>query len=449
MKWIEGAFSFLPLANANSVCMRSPSQRTAESIKPVDSEQKKKRPIVFLERGGVWASALNLTKATIGSGVLVLPYHTRQVGIPLMTFLLILGAVMTHMTVLMLGRACEAAPDRGYDDIASQLYGHWFAVFVVIAMFANCFGAAAGYVVSIGDALKWTDYQTWKLSLIISSVVLLPLACIYRINTLRYFSMIGVCGVGVLVTSTIYCLCRGGLDTSIQNEKTGVVQMTQFSGVINAFSSIVFAYVCHYNVPHLYGELKEKSEKTLRSVSICSLAMSFSMYLIAGVCGYLAFGFDVKESILKELQPYIKERDVFVIISVIGCVASICVAHSLHVYPIRVSAEYISSRINPNLKGSYLLTVIVGISVVYLSLAVALLLPSIKTIIDVVGASASSAIAFIFPPLFSIRMAKKDQSSIRSLWQEYTILSVGIIMGSVGTFFAIEGSVTYFKNRAS
>jgi amino acid permease len=159
--------------------------------------------------------------------------------------------------------------------------------------------------------------------------------------------------------------------------------------------------------------------------------------VIAGLCGYLAFGYGLSGSILISLQRFIDERDVFVIVAVIGCVVSVCIAHALHVYPIRQTGEYIARKlISEDLKENRLLAAGIGAFVVYLSLLVAIYFPSFIKVIHIVGALASSCIAYIFPPIFKIKIHGKLIS--RALWLEYITLSVGLVAGSLGTFVAIS-----------
>ena len=394
-----------------------------------------------LARGGVWGSALSLTKATLGSGVLALPYTTRTVGMPLMGVLLMVGATLTYGSVGMLAEACELTGKKGYDEIADHLFSGKVAVLVGLAMFGNCFGAAVGYVISIGDAMRWTGIDRWIVQLVVCTAVLLPLACVYRINSLRYFSFMGVIGVALLTLSTVYILLREGVSEDVKQDPQDLLTFTPSLEILNAFSTITFAFVCQYNVPSLYDELNvtHRNPTTMRKVAARSIAISSLLFIVAGVCGYLAFGYELAGSILLSFQGYIDRRDIFILVAVLGCVFSICIAHALHVYPIRQTGEYLVRKLVPGdtLKDSRILAASIGAVVVYLSLLVALFFPSFIKIIHLVGAFASSSIAYIFPPLFKIKIHGR-WTNLRALWREYLTLAVGLAAGSLGTFVAVS-----------
>jgi amino acid permease len=336
----------------------------------------------------------------------------------------------------MLAEACEATGMRGYDEIADHLFNGKLAMLVGLAIFGNCFGAAVGYVISIGDAMKWTGIDRWLVELITCTVVLLPLVCVYRINSLRYFSFMGVVGVGLLTFSTVYVLMKEGVSKDIKENHRQIFTTTASMQILNAFSTITFAFVCQYNVPSLYHELNIRTPNTMRKVALRSIAISSSLFIIAGVCGYLAFGYELPGSILISLQSFIDERDIFILIAVIGCVLSICIAHTLHVYPIRQTGQYMVRKfVSESLKENRLLAAGIGGLVVYLSLLVALFFPSFIKVIHLVGAFASSSIAYIFPPMFKIKLHGKFLA--KELWLEYLMLSIGLVAGSLGTVVAI------------
>jgi amino acid permease len=410
----------------------------------------------FLEEGGVWGTALSLTKATLGTGVLVLGLTARSVGIPLLSVLLVVGAFFTVKSVGMLSRSCELTGKWSYNDLADDLYGSKMAIIVSIAMVFNCYGSAVGYIIAIGDGLQWVFQPNSKemklMQLAITTGILLPLACIRKISKLRYFSFFGVLGVSLIVIAAIYIIIKDGVHETIKLDPNAIWSpaILNISSIMNAFSTISFSFVCQYNVPHLYNELKTRNPKMMTSVSIRSVSLSLTLYLIAGICGYLALGLNIHGSILSNIQPYVKKGEIYPIIATIGCVISVCVAHALQTYPIRQTFEYGYKRILQKDKSSIPILFSMGVSclIVYLSYLNAILLPSLKSCIQVVGAIGASAVAYIFPPLFEIKLIKKKREEDKtseetqpSLWLHYLLLTIGAISGTVGTYFAIDEAI--------
>ena len=399
-----------------------------------------KKIVSVLARGAVWSSALNLTKSTLGGGVLTLQYAAKLNGIPMLLILLLIGAILTYVSINMLALACQVTGKSGYDEIAHSLYGRGMAIAVGVAMVSNCFGAAVSYVQAISKATAWIPLHPYWRTLVISTFPLAPLGCIYRINSLRYFSLAGVIGVTLLAFTTVYALLRSGVADTITQDPAVLWRIDPTGNMVKAFSTITFSYVCHYNIPHIYSELQVKEPQTMKKVALASLTLSTSVYLTAAICGYLAFGTDMASDVLSCLQPYVNAGDLFVKTAVIGCVLSICVAHSLHVYPIRQTAEYFALQMNDKFQGSKILVISLGIVVVYLSWVVAIFGPKLQTTIELVGASAASAIAYIFPALFAVKL-KLDKgvkaSDIAALWLPYLVLFMGTAAGVGGTYYAV------------
>ena len=396
----------------------------------------------WLSSGTTWASAFNLTKATLGAGVLTLSSHTMTTGIPIMVALLFGLAIVTYKSVKFLSQACDHTGVFSYDDMAGRLFGTPYAIFLGVAMFINCFGASIVYIIAIGEAIHVVFEWDPKLSsTLVACCLLMPLGCVYEINKLRYFSFAGVVGVALLSLATVYSLCILKVDASLIQSPDKLWKPNSELGFINAISSVTFAYANQFNVPHIYEELNERSVGKMSRVAMRSLLMSVVLYMTAAICGFLVFSDKLEEthSLLKSFRPMVNQGHIFIIIALVGCTVSVSVAHPLHILPMRQSIEYLMSKRDIKWKGSRVLAVISGVILVGATLGCALVYPELTKIIDLVGASAGSIICYISPAAFALKIAKDNNESLLQVKFifHHLMLAGGILAAIIGTSVAV------------
>ena len=409
-----------------------------------------------LSRGSVWSSSFNLTKATLGAGVLSLPLAARGTGIPLVLVLLIFCAIMTHLSIGMLGKACDIQKLYTYDELSSKLFGKFLSILVGIAMFVNCFGSAVVYVLVLGSISKavFALDSTWS-QVVVTCGLLTPLNCLPDINALRYFSFTGVLGVMLLTVATVYSavIKATPFDTGM------LIPNTQNPlAFVSAFSTITFAFTNQYNVPNLYGGLKNQTVSTMKKVSIRSVIMSFVVYATAGITGYMAFKTSLgkaesgepKNTLIElfgEMAKWGSGGHWLVVIAVIGCAVSVSVAHPLLLFPVRQSMDVMIGEWLPSQKGNKWISAGFGACLSLMTLGVALLFPNVGSIIDLVGSFAGSMICYICPSVFLLMIAKENGEKIWSgkFGLHHFMWAFGTLIGIGGTAISIYTAVVESK----
>ena len=73
--------------------------------------------------GGIAGSIFSLIAATVGSGNITLAYSIMKNGYLLGCFLIILGAVLSYYTSMLLIKSSDYTKKVRYDEIAMSLYG--------------------------------------------------------------------------------------------------------------------------------------------------------------------------------------------------------------------------------------------------------------------------------------------------------------------------------------
>ena len=73
--------------------------------------------------GGTSGSIFSLIAATLGSGTISFAYAIQQNGIILGIFLIMLGAVISYYTGMLIVKVANKTQCNRYEDFAQKLYG--------------------------------------------------------------------------------------------------------------------------------------------------------------------------------------------------------------------------------------------------------------------------------------------------------------------------------------
>ena len=77
-------------------------------------------------------------------------------------------------------------------------------------------------------------------------LVVIPLAFLRRLDSLKYTSVVALVSIGYLVVLVVYHFCKG--DTKIDRGEIRVVEWGGAIATLSSFPVVVFAYTCHQNV---------------------------------------------------------------------------------------------------------------------------------------------------------------------------------------------------------
>jgi len=107
-------------------------------------------PVRFGQRkfraGGTSGSVFSLVAVTLGSGTLSFPYVVEQNGYILGPLLIIIGALISYYTGMLIVKCAEATGRTRYEDIALQIYGPRAARWTSIANLVCLIGLTFSYV---------------------------------------------------------------------------------------------------------------------------------------------------------------------------------------------------------------------------------------------------------------------------------------------------------------
>ncbi|KAF9589446.1 hypothetical protein IFM89_023764 [Coptis chinensis] len=280
-----------------------------------------------IRTGTVWTATAHAITATIGSGVLALPWSVAQLGWIIGPFVLIFFSFVTYYTATLLCD-CYRSPDpvngrRNYTYIGA-VRACLGAREVVVCSTLQCailWGTMVGYTITAATSMatvkrshcfhdKGHDAKcdaSGILFLVIFGVIEIILSQFPNMEKVTLLSVIAAAMSFVYSFISSY-LCiekfvshpklRGGL-FNLEMSK-GVTASTKAFHYFQALGNIAFAYTYCMLLLEIQDTLKSlpPENKTMKRATMFSVSITTIFYVTLGCMGYLAFGNDAPGNIL-------------------------------------------------------------------------------------------------------------------------------------------------------
>ncbi|KAK0105134.1 hypothetical protein ONS96_004536 [Cadophora gregata f. sp. sojae] len=373
-----------------------------------------------------WMSSnINLVNTIIGAGTLAMPSAMAHMGIVLGIFV-ILWSGMTAAFGLYLQTRCARYLERGSASFfaLSQITYPNAAVIFDAAIAIKCFGVGVSYLIIIGDLMPGVvrgfnenadavpflvDRHFW---VTVFMLVVIPLAFLRRLDSLKYTSVVALISIGYLVILVVYHFSKG--DTMADR---GAIRIIHWGGLVptlQSFPVIVFAYTCHQNMFSILNEIKNNSARNTTSVVAASIGSAASVYILVAITGYLSFGNSVAGNIIGMYIPSVAST-----IGKAAIVVLVTFSYPLQVHPCRASVDAVLKWRPNGLRGApqpvarndaigELRFALITTVIIVMSYIVAMTVSSLDKVLAYVGSTGSTSISFILPGLFYYKISAPD-----------------------------------------
>jgi amino acid permease len=260
---------------------------------------------LYAGKGTVWGSVANLAATAMGAGILSLPISFYYCGWLLGTVMLLLFAVCSDISLVLLVRAAKMSNCWGFEQLAIRFYGNAGRTGVAITLVLLLFGAAVIILIVIGDLIshhvhQWEGcaapgtscpwYLEYNFLALYGLLLVLPLCCLDNLSALRFTSTGAVFSI-VFVSCCVIATCA-------EQKAPGSVLMSvphtsmQWSQLALAFPIQSLAFCCQFNVIELYQELRPDCQPSINRIIHLSTTFCFIFYTVFGLAGYIAIGED-------------------------------------------------------------------------------------------------------------------------------------------------------------
>ncbi|XP_048392948.1 probable sodium-coupled neutral amino acid transporter 6 isoform X2 [Stegostoma tigrinum] len=294
--------------------------------------------------------------------------------------------------------------------------------------------AIAGFLHNSYDGTPW--YLNGRILLLVTVIfVVLPLALLPKIEFLGYTSGLSILFMFYFAIVVVFkkwfipCPLFNGTINYLQNFSSNECKprLLQISTkTAYAIPTMAFSFLCHTSVLPIYSELERPSKGRMQKAVNIGMTLSFSIYVLSALFGYLTFYANVNSQLLHSYSQFLP-RDT-IIMSV-----RICILFSvlLMVPLIHFSTRkcfmllFFSSR-----PFSWLCHIVVTLVVHAVIVLLAIYVPNIQNIFGVVGSTTSAALLFIYPGLFYLQISSESLKSLRKL-KALGLIILGILIGAV------------------
>ncbi|XP_029349740.1 putative sodium-coupled neutral amino acid transporter 6 [Echeneis naucrates] len=406
-------------------------------------------------RGASFAfSVFNLMNAIMGSGILGLSYAMACTGIVGFIILLILVSSLATYSIHLLLKLCDKTGINSYEDLGGRALRNPGKVLVGVTILIQNVGAMASYLFILkselpaairsfisSDSTGNAWYDNGRLLLILITLcVVLPLSILPKIGFLGYtssfafFFMLYFAVVVVVKKWSIPCPLPHNvtsLSGTFQVSNSSDSECTPKLFVISsesayAIPTMAFSFLCHTTVLPIYCELDRPSKAKMQNVVTVSISLSFLLYLISALFGYLTFYAHVNSELLLSYDVYISGDIMVMTVRLFVLLAVLLTVPLIH-FPARKAVIMLLSGQRPF---SWLTHIIATLTILGVVLILAVFVPDIRNVFGVVGSTTSSCLLFVFPGIFYLRISSEPLRSPDSIGA-VLLMVFGIIMGLI------------------
>lgn len=392
-------------------------------------------------RGASFASSVfNLMNAIMGSGILGLAYAMANTGIVGFCVLLLLVSSLASYSIHILLTLCDQTGLKSYEGLGEIAFQKAGKVLVAATILIQNIGAMASYMfilklelpATIHSFLRTEVSGVWYedggiLLILVTVCVVLPLALLPKIGFLGYTSSLSfffmLFFAVVVVVKKWSIPCPLPVNSTLSLQMSSPTPSSNFSGSdctahLFVFSSksayaiptMAFSFLCHTAVLPIYCELHRPTKRRMQNVANVSISLSFLVYLVSALFGYLTFYAQVESQLLRGYDAYLPHDVLVTVVRLFILLAVLLTVPLIH-FPARkaVLMLFLGER-----RFSWFAHCL---STFFLLLVVVLLaeyVPDIRNVFGVVGATTSTCLLFVYPGLFYLRINSHDIRSCSS-----------------------------------
>uniref|UniRef100_A0A674JXD2 Solute carrier family 38 member 6 n=1 Tax=Terrapene triunguis TaxID=2587831 RepID=A0A674JXD2_9SAUR len=340
-------------------------------------------------------SVFNLMNAIMGSGILGLSYAMANTGIIGFSILLLIVASLASYSVFLLLSMCIQTAVTSYEDLGLFAFGSPGKVIVGSTIIIQNIGAMSSYLLivkselpgAIAGFISGNDSGSWYLDgrvlLLITSVcIVFPLALLPKIGFLGYTSSLSFFFMVYFALVSAY-----------------------------AIPTMAFSFLCHTSVLPIYCELQSPSKSRMQNVTNTGIGLSFLLYFVSALFGYLTFYDKVDSELLQGYSRYLP-HDIVIMTVKLGMLFAVILTVPLIHFPARKAVMMIFLS---HLPTSWICHILVTLALNAIIVLLALYVPDIRNVFGLVGSTTSTCLLFVYPGLFYLKLSREDFISRQKL----------------------------------
>ncbi|GAX22165.1 solute carrier family 38 (sodium-coupled neutral amino acid transporter), member 7/8 [Fistulifera solaris] len=329
----------------------------------------------------VMGAVANLCSATLGAGILSLPYSMQQAGYFGGTLLLLMSAWSTRASIDILTHAADSYQIYTYEGVVEKCLGRATRNVVEWSILVFCIGCAVAYCIAVGDILEISglllplQHGAREASmLLVWMLAMMPLSLLRTMKSLQFSSTVGIASISTLVFAAFVHLLEDRDDPpdAIPTNTTNVTAWNSHfvessfdssvprrfwpeHGVVSILQAcpiMLFAFCCQVNVLAIFEELPSRTIQNNNAETDKFDLMSRVTKYGVGVCAVLYTSLswivmaDTDQVPPNALLLYAPPKGIMQVATA-GMAAAVITAFPLNIFPARVSIMSMLQRKKP------------------------------------------------------------------------------------------------------
>lgn len=391
---------------------------------------------------------MNMANSIIGAGIVGQAYAVRQAGLIGGVVLLIGLTVLVDWTIRLIIINAKLSGTNTFQATVSQCFGHFGLIAVSLAQGLFAFGGSVAFCVIIGDTIPHVvnalfpglhdipvvGILSHRNTIIVLFTLLIsyPLALNRNISKLAKASGFALVSMMVIVLTVVV---RGPMVEKSPDAKFTAPLLTFNTGILQGVSVIAFAFVCHHNSLLIFESLKTPTLDRFARVTHWSTGVSMAACMTMGIGGFIIFKDKTKGNILNNFPGD----------DVMANIARFCFGlNMLTTLPLEifVCREVILNYMYPEQANEHdsRKHFISTTALVLVAMIISLFTCNLGVILELVGSTSASVMAFVLPPWCYLRLTKNGRWQRIGCW---ACIAFGIMVMVLST---LQSLIKLFKD---
>ncbi|XP_023679104.2 putative sodium-coupled neutral amino acid transporter 11 [Paramormyrops kingsleyae] len=269
-----------------------------------EDEASDKKCLVSLEKftdkrgtSSIPLACFNFINSIIGSGIIGLPYSMNQAGLPLGIALLVIVALISDYSIILLIKGGNLSGAWSYQSLVQNTFGFIGYLILSVLQFLYPFIAMISYNIITGDMLTKVfqkvpgvgpDHLFAERHFVIFLTTILfalPL-CLYRdVSKLGKVSLVSMIFTIMIMSVVVIRAATLGLEIPPVENAWSFAHWN----AIQAIGVMSSGFICHHNSFMIYNSLKEPTLSTWSRVTHISVSSAALISLLFATAGYATF----------------------------------------------------------------------------------------------------------------------------------------------------------------
>ncbi|XP_030589244.1 sodium-coupled neutral amino acid transporter 5b isoform X2 [Archocentrus centrarchus] len=379
-------------------------------------------------------SVFNLSNAIMGSGILGLSYAMSNTGMILFMILLTCIALLSCYSIHLLLSSAGVVGIRAYEQLGLRAFGHPGKILAAVAITLHNIGAMSSYLFIVKYELplviqaflgQTSSSDDWFMNgnyliIIVTVCIILPLAMMKHLGYLGYTSgfslscMVFFLSVVIYKRFNISCPLEAfgnySVKTVVPEDACTAKFFTINQETAYTIPILAFAFVCHPEVLPIYTELSNPTKRRMQNIGNVSIFGMFTMYFFTAIFGYLTF-YENTEAELLHTYSKGDPLDVLILCVRLAVLVAVTLTVPVVLFPIR---RALLQLLFPGKPFCWVRHVIIAVCLLFSVNCLVILVPNIRDIFGITGATTAPTLIFILPGLFYIRIIPTNQEPMNS-----------------------------------